>query len=782
MKHIRWIVLFALASTATAQTYYNKTTIPPTISANTILGNGTAITNAPQQLSIASCSTSSSALKWTTSSGFSCNTSINAATLGGATFASPGTIGGTTPGSGTFSTLTDTAITGSVQCIHVDGSGVFSGTGSDCGSGGGSVANPTGTIGLTAVNGSASSAIRSDGAPALSQTIVPTWSGLHTFSAGLTSTNIGNATTLTKSGSSVALGQFGILQQITSGGSPTGGADNAYVNLFKITDNQDTSGASDPGRSGGMSINYVIGTSSKRGKEAFATTLTAAGPNGDAGVSSRNYVGITSYVTPVAMGGTGPSDLEGIWYGGNTNITNGPAASNNYTASIIGWEHDIGNRDPTTGNVIGELISFTAAYTERAVKQNMGLIIASAATQASGEAGLDCAVCIGNYSGYWPMDANGSVFSDWKNADLAGIGQNTSTVANLFYFPALTITGYAISTPGFTVDGSGNLTAASVSGAGGGKFPYMVAQGALPFVLPGSGTMGNNGALSAVPALAATVAKGYVFAYPGTIGNATAASVTISGTGGQFACTCTGFAIGQYVTLSGTYGGTGSITGYTDPTTYYVSATNGTSTFTLQTTGRNPLTTTAGTPTGITYNAGGGWFYATGSSTTAYTLFNNIYVTGQPAIPASPTAFSTTGIGAYTATVNTITWWGPQFTVAGGSLGLNGAIDAQQYLKYSSSANTKTATMVMGATTILSATPTATTSVGQQGHMTNVGDEAVQEGWQTQVNSSAAAAISENTAGATNTAVDVVLSLRLKLANAGDTLELVSYSAEERPN
>lgn len=46
---------------------------------------------------------------------------------------------------------------------------------------GGSVANPTGTIGLTAVNGSATSAIRSDGAPALSQAIIPTWTGTHTF-------------------------------------------------------------------------------------------------------------------------------------------------------------------------------------------------------------------------------------------------------------------------------------------------------------------------------------------------------------------------------------------------------------------------------------------------------------------------------------------------------------------------------------------------------------------------------------------------------------------------
>jgi hypothetical protein len=49
-------------------------------------------------------------------------------------------------------------------------------------------ADPTGTIGLSAVNGSASTYLRSDGAPALSQAIIPTWSQLHTFSAGFLAT------------------------------------------------------------------------------------------------------------------------------------------------------------------------------------------------------------------------------------------------------------------------------------------------------------------------------------------------------------------------------------------------------------------------------------------------------------------------------------------------------------------------------------------------------------------------------------------------------------------
>lgn len=44
-------------------------------------------------------------------------------------------------------------------------------------------ANPTGTVGLSTVNGSASTYLRSDGAPPLSQAITPTWTNSHTFSA-----------------------------------------------------------------------------------------------------------------------------------------------------------------------------------------------------------------------------------------------------------------------------------------------------------------------------------------------------------------------------------------------------------------------------------------------------------------------------------------------------------------------------------------------------------------------------------------------------------------------
>lgn len=86
--------------------------------------------------------------------------------------------------------------------------------------------------------------------------------------------------------------------------------------------------------------------------------------------------------------------------------------------------------------------------------------------------------------------------------------------------------------------------------------------------------------------------------------SATLSGVVITGIAGQFSCTAssTPLAVGQSLTISGAYGGTGSITGYVNPTTYYIIATNNSTTFTLSTTaGGSGVTTTAGTPTGLTY-------------------------------------------------------------------------------------------------------------------------------------------------------------------------------------
>ena len=70
----------------------------------------------------------------------------------------------------------------------------------DSGYGSSSAANPTASVGLSAINGAATTFMRSDGAPAVDQTIVPTWTGLHQFSvAGASTTQLWSvSSTLTK--------------------------------------------------------------------------------------------------------------------------------------------------------------------------------------------------------------------------------------------------------------------------------------------------------------------------------------------------------------------------------------------------------------------------------------------------------------------------------------------------------------------------------------------------------------------------------------------------------
>jgi len=88
-------------------------------------------------------------------------------------------------------------------------------------------------------------------------------------------------------------------------------------------------------------------------------------------------------------------------------------------------------------------------------------------------------------------------------------------------------------------------------------------------------------------------------------GRTALAGVAISGTGGQFTCTATTLAAGDRIRITGTLGGTGTISGYATGSIYTVSAVTGTSPnvtgFTLTTEAGSALTTTAGTPTGLTY-------------------------------------------------------------------------------------------------------------------------------------------------------------------------------------
>jgi hypothetical protein len=101
-----------------------------------------------------------------------------------------------------------------------------------------------------------------------------------------------------------------------------------------------------------------------------------------------------------------------------------------------------------------------------------------------------------------------------------------------------------------------------------------------------------------------------VFYYTDEIGGhsggvSTLSAVVISGTAGQFTCSATTLAVGDHVIITGTLGGTGTITGYITDTKYVVSSVTGTvgaiTGFTLTTENNAAIVTTTGTPTGLTY-------------------------------------------------------------------------------------------------------------------------------------------------------------------------------------
>ena len=117
------------------------------------------------------------------------------------------------------------------------------------------------------------------------------------------------------------------------------------------------------------------------------------------------------------------------------------------------------------------------------------------------------------------------------------------------------------------------------AGAGGSTFNYA--------------TLNSSGVFSAPAIQTGTYATG---TYPAGGAVATIAGLVI-GASGTFTCTSTTLTLGGKVTISGTNTGAGVVANGT----YYITVTNGTTSFTLSATGNgSPISTTAGTPVGLT--------------------------------------------------------------------------------------------------------------------------------------------------------------------------------------
>jgi hypothetical protein len=105
------------------------------VAANTVIANFTGASATPTAFSMPSCSTSSSALQYTSGTGVTCSTAINAATLLGFNWATPGAIGATTPSTGAFTTLSaSSTVSGSGFSAYLASPPAIGGTAAAAGS------------------------------------------------------------------------------------------------------------------------------------------------------------------------------------------------------------------------------------------------------------------------------------------------------------------------------------------------------------------------------------------------------------------------------------------------------------------------------------------------------------------------------------------------------------------------------------------------------------------------------------------------------------------------
>lgn len=201
---------------------------------------------------------------------------------------------------------------------------------------GGTLADPTATIGLTAANGTAASSLRSDGAPALSQAIVPTWTALHTFNAGLATAAGVNFTgsTLTFTTGSTPCWICSATNVLT-GQAATGVTPEVYV-FQNNNDGVDTT-TTGAGNLDEVFIRDVPGINHTGGRSSLWSEMdinhspaTAAGLAG--------YVGVQAQVTDNAnLGGTDLlTNAAGNVFGGDSNTSLQSGATD--VAFVTAWE------------------------------------------------------------------------------------------------------------------------------------------------------------------------------------------------------------------------------------------------------------------------------------------------------------------------------------------------------------------------------------------------------------------------------------------------------------
>lgn len=172
-----------------------------------------------------------------------------------------------------------------------------------------------------------------------------------------------------------------------------------------------------------------------------------------------------------------------------------------------------------------------------------------------------------------------------------------------------------------------------------------------------------------------------------------------------------------------------------------------------------------------------GFYYGVMSSANAVTLYNNLYISGTPNIPTSPTVFVTTGPGAYTqATGANIGAW--TYNLKGNQLGPNEEIQAHGVITCNNSAGAKTFNLTYGTLFFVTIAPTTSAIQSFQGGFQNDGVTNRQTLTATS-NGQLANGVAIPANGAVDSTATQALKALLKLATDTDYVILQSLTVEQ---
>jgi hypothetical protein len=380
-----------------------------------------------------------------------------------------------------------------------------------------------------------------------------------------------------------------------------------------------------------------------RARQAISVSDTG----GDGSLSYNNTTGVVTYTGPSATevrahfsGGTGVTITDGsVAIGQSVGTSDSPAfagvSAGNLTVGVA-TDNTIASNN-TNGDIIldpngtglilanavtrvqGEVLSTTEAtyvfppQTLNTITDNNGYSAASSFPASTNGYGANAAFT--HYYGDTLAGTNTAPAFSFRNANgnsVAGMTVPFTGVTSVA--PSATNSGNVMGTLNFNGYGTTGFTndTASANQGGGINALQSVQVQAYPAENFSDSTLTLNS--TNVTAVASSFRTALV-------------SPSVTGTRGQISFNTTTAAVGQAIRVTGTL--TGTATGIVSGQSYYVIVTNGTTTATLSATpGGSPITTTAGTLTGLTLTRCGVTFTTTGLTNVAFGRGAKVTVSG----------------------------------------------------------------------------------------------------------------------------------------------------------